>query len=200
MRRSLAWTVLAGALVATLVVGLSLWSRQHSFSQSPAPALASAIGGPFRLIDQSGAAIDQRLLLGKWTAVFFGYTSCPDVCPTTLAALGEASAGLGGNRNHFQVVFITVDPERDTPPVLARYLASATFPKGVIGLTGAPAQIAQAAHAYRVFYQKVPQGGSYVMDHTAVVYLMDPKGRFVEPLDVSVSPAKISLLINQAMG
>lgn len=143
--------------------------------------------------------MDQALLKGKWTAVFFGYTYCPDVCPTTLAALGRISDALGPDQKRFQVVFVTVDPARDTPGVLDRYLTSSSFPKGVIGLTGTADQIAEVARVYHVFYQKVPQGPSYVMDHTAVIYLMDPQGQFVAPLDVTAPTATAAKQLKAAM-
>jgi protein SCO1/2 len=199
MRRALAWIAVAalGIMAAALLAAqLPGWWRAPA---TRAVATGPTIGGPFHLTDQGGAPVDQRILLGKWTAVFFGYTYCPDVCPTTLAALGQSSDELGPDRKRFQVVFITVDPARDTPAVLARYLSSATFPKGAIGLTGTPAQIAQVARAYHVFYQKVPQGRSYVMDHTAVVYLMDPEGRFTAPLDVTAPPAQVAGRLRQVM-
>jgi protein SCO1/2 len=179
------------ALVAALLIWKSLAGRPD--------AAPSAVGGPFHLVDQTGAAVDESLLRGKWSAVFFGYTYCPDVCPTTLANLGQATGDLGALANRFQVVFITVDPERDTPQALRTYLASPTFPKGVRGLTGSPTQIATVARAYRVYYQKVPAGGTYSMDHSAVVYLMDPRGRFVRPLDVGVAPAEVARQIRTAM-
>jgi protein SCO1/2 len=197
-RAAIAFAVLAvvaaAALLATQVSRRSVTPVTESVATGP------AIGGPFHLTNQAGAATDQRVLLGKWTAVFFGYTYCPDVCPTTLAALGQASADLGADQNRFQVVFITIDPARDTPGALARYLSSATFPRGAIGLTGTPAQIAEVARAYHVFYQKVPQGSSYVMDHTAVVYLMDPKGQFIAPLDVTAPPAQVAQHLRAVMG
>jgi protein SCO1/2 len=199
MRRALAWTVLGAALVAALAIGLTIRSRHTPASRVTTVVTGPPIGGPFQLVDQAGAKVDQNLLLGKWSAVFFGYTYCPDVCPTTLAALGQATTDLGAADKRFQVVFITVDPARDTPRQLGQYLSSATFPKGAIGLTGSPAQIAQAARDYHVFYQKVPQGASYVMDHTAVVYLMDPTGRFVEPLDLTAPPANVARQIETAM-
>jgi protein SCO1/2 len=164
--------------------------------RAPMPA---AIGGPFRLLDQTGAARDEGLLRGKWTAVFFGYTYCPDVCPTTLQALGRAVDRLGPDARRFQVVFITIDPARDTPRQLGAYLSSPSFPKGVIGLTGSPAAIAQAAKAYRVYYAKNGTGPGYTMDHTAVVYLMDPQGRFVQPLDITVPPAQLAGKLKAAM-
>jgi len=199
MKRVMLW--IAFAAVAIIAVGLLATQLP---GRSPAPATQSvqtgpSIGGPFHLTNQAGAAADQRLLLGKWTAVFFGYTYCPDVCPTTLAALGQVSDDLGPDQKRFQVVFITVDPARDTPEVLGRYLSSTTFPKGAIGLTGTPAQIADVARAYHVFYQKVPQGSSYVMDHTAVVYLMDPKGQFTAPLDLTAPPPQVAEHLRQVM-
>ncbi|MDB5481496.1 MAG: electron transport protein SCO1/SenC [Caulobacteraceae bacterium] len=182
--------------VAAVVVALLLVWRSAGGGHEAAP---SAVGGPFHLVDQSGASVDERILRGKWSAVFFGYTYCPDVCPTTLAALGQAVGDLGANAGRFQVVFITVDPERDTPGALQAYLASPTFPKGVRGLTGSAEQIAAVGRAYHVYYQKVPQGSSYSMDHSAVVYLMDPQGQFIRPLDVGVAPPQIARQIRAAM-
>ncbi|HEY1928935.1 MAG TPA: SCO family protein [Caulobacteraceae bacterium] len=184
---------MAVAVVVVIAIGVFTLRPQ---TQGPS---ASDIGGPFKLVDQQGRPADQRLLDGKWSAVFFGYTFCPDVCPTTLTALGRASDALGAQAQRFQVVFITVDPARDTPKQLATYLSSNTFPKGSIGLTGTPAQIAQAAKAYHVFYQKHPEGGTYTMDHTAIVYLMDPRGRFVKPLDLTAPPADVARQISEAM-
>jgi len=191
------------AFGALAILAVGLLAIQLS-GRSAAPATQSvptgpAIGGPFHLTTQTGAPADQRLLRGKWTAVFFGYTYCPDVCPTTLAALGQVSDDLGPDQKRFQVVFISIDPGRDTPEVLGQYLSSPTFPKGAIGLTGTPAQIAEVARAYHVFYQKVPQGSSYVMDHTAVVYLMDPGGQFTAPLDVTAPPAQVAEHLRQVM-
>lgn len=193
MNRRLGWLGLALAAVVVIAIGVFAFRPQGH-----APA-ASDIGGPFNLVNQQGRPVDQHVLDGKWSAVFFGYTFCPDVCPTTLTALGRATDDLGAQARRFQVVFITVDPARDTPKQLAMYLSSNTFPKGAIGLTGTPAQIAQAAKAYHVFYQKHPEGGTYTMDHTAIVYLMDPKGRFVRPLDLTAPPADVAGQITQAM-
>jgi protein SCO1 len=193
VNRRLAWLAVALVVVAAIAIGVFTLRPQASAPE------ASTIGGPFNLVDQRGRPVDQRVLDGKWSAVFFGYTFCPDVCPTTLTALGRATDALGAQGQRFQVVFITVDPARDTPKQLAMYLSSNTFPKGAIGLTGAPAQIAQAAKDYHVFYQKHPEGGTYTMDHTAIVYLMDPKGRFVKPLDLTAPPAEVAGQISEAM-
>jgi protein SCO1/2 len=199
MRRALAWITLAVVAIVVVALLAGRLPLGRAMPVTRAVQTGPAIGGPFHLTNQAGAAADQRLLLGKWTAVFFGYTYCPDICPTTLAALGQASDDLGPDRQRFQVVFISVDPARDTPEVLRRYLSSPTFPKSAIGLTGRPAQIAEAARAYHVFYQKVPQGTSYVMDHTAVVYLMDPQGRFTAPLDVTAPPSEVARHLREVM-
>ena len=199
------WIGAVAAVAAILAAVLLVWRaagsgpRDASAAVAPSAVAPSDIGGPFHLVDQSGAPVDQGVLRGKWSAVFFGYTYCPDVCPTTLAALGQAVSDLGPDASRFQVVFITIDPERDTPAALKAYLASATFPKGARGLTGSPRQIAAVTRAYHVYYQKVPQGASYSMDHSAVVYLMDPMGRFVRPLDVGVAPPQIAGQIRDAM-
>jgi len=187
------WIGVLAAAAAVLVALVLVWRPPGG------GAGTAAVGGPFHLVDQAGAAVDERLLRGKWSAVFFGYTYCPDTCPTTLATLGQAVSDLGTDAGRFQVVFITVDPERDTPAALKAYLSSATFPKGARGLTGSSSQIAAVARAYHVYYQKVPQGSSYSMDHTAVVYLMDPQGRFVRPLDVGVAPPEIARQVHAAM-
>jgi protein SCO1 len=174
LRRYAPWLLVA---VATLMLaGLMVWR----FGAPPAPGqgAGAAIGGGFHLVDQGGRAVDEAVLKHKWTAVFFGYTYCPDVCPTTLQTLGAASEQLGARAKDFQVVFITVDPERDTAPVLKAYLSSAAFPRGAIGLTGTPDQIAAVTKAYGVYYQKEGSGTGYAVDHSSAIYLMDPDGRF----------------------
>ena len=193
MRR---WPLVFGVAAALTLVLVALVAMRAS---APTPA-ASDVGGPFKLVDQSGAAVDQSVLRGKWSAVFFGYTYCPDVCPTTLTSLGRAADALGSKADRFQVVFITVDPRRDTPAALRAYLSSPSFPKGVRGLTGTPRQIAAVAKAYHVYFQKVGQGDSYTLDHSAVVYLMDPRGRFVRPLDPGAPPPALARQIAAAIG
>ncbi len=196
MRRRAAPLALVGlALLALLAVGLwRLWP-----AASPGPARASEIGGPFSLIDQTGAAVDERRLLGRWTAVYFGYTNCPDVCPTTLIALAQAIDALGADSRRMQVLFITVDPERDSPAQLGRYLANPAFPRGALGLTGAPARVAAAAKAYRVYYRKAGAGAGYSVDHTSVIYLMDPRGQFARPLPAGAAPADLAHQIEDAI-
>jgi protein SCO1/2 len=144
---------------------------------------AAAIGGPFRLTDQNGQPFSDQDLRGRSFLVFFGFTHCPDACPTTLFEISEIMSELGSDADRTAALFITVDPERDTPEALKDYLSS--FDPHVRGLSGDPAEVAAVAKAYRVYYRKVPlDGGDYTMDHTAIVYLMDKQGRFVSPFNM----------------
>lgn len=159
----------------------------------------AAIGGPFTLKDTSGNTVTQAALTGKWSAVFFGYTFCPDICPTTFQVLGRTQKILGSKADNLQFLFVTIDPARDTPAVLGAYVKSGGFPTNVIGLTGTDAQIAEAAKVYRATYQKVPQkDGTYSMMHTDIVYLMDPKGHFAAPLTGDMSPQQVADQITAA--
>ena len=146
----------------------------------PAPARAADIGGPFTLTDHHGNAVTEASYPGKYLLVFFGYTYCPDVCPTELLVLGQTLDFLGEDAARIQALFISVDPERDTPAALAEYMPN--FHPALIGLTGTPEQVAKAAKAYRVFFRKSPkaaEGEAYLVDHTSLVYLLDPEGEFV---------------------
>jgi protein SCO1/2 len=135
------------------------------------------IGGPFTLTTQTGATLSDADLRGKPFAVFFGFTHCPEVCPTTLWEMSEALKALGPDADQLKVLFISVDPQRDTPPFLATYLQS--FDPRIVGLTGTEAEIDAVGKAYRAYWRKVPtEDGDYTMDHTASVFLMDRQGRF----------------------
>jgi len=139
--------------------------------------LASSIGGPFHLTDQNGKVFTDADLKGKWNLVFFGYTHCPDTCPTALNEISLAMDKLGKRRDLVRVVFISVDPERDTPPVLKSYVES--FDAPIVALSGTAEEVKQAAASYRVYYAKHNRAdGGYDMDHSAVIYVMDPQGRF----------------------
>jgi len=153
--------------------------------------LASAIGGPFRLVDQNGKTVTDADLKGKWSLVYFGYTHCPDACPTALNDIAVALDELGPKRAEVRPVFITVDPERDTPAVLKSYVTA--FDAPILALTGTPQEIAQAAKGYRVYYAKHPEeGGDYSMDHSSVIYVMDPQGRFTASFTHENSPEEIA--------
>ncbi|MBV9863083.1 MAG: SCO family protein [Alphaproteobacteria bacterium] len=154
-------------------------------------ALASGIGGPFHLIDQNGKPVTEADLKGKWELVYFGYTHCPDACPTALNDMALALDKLGAKRSEVGIVFITVDPERDTPAVLKDYIAS--FDAPILALTGTPDEVAQAAKDYRVYYAKHPEaGGDYSMDHSSVIYVMDPQGRFTASFTHENAPEDIA--------
>jgi protein SCO1/2 len=182
--------VIALAALGAFAWQRSLNPRQFGYGSSDGTA---AIGGPFTLTDTSGHVVTQSALNGKWTAVFFGYTFCPDICPTTFQVLGRAQKILGSKADNLQFLFITVDPARDTPAALGAYVKSGGFPSHVIGLTGTDDQIAAAAKVYRATYQKIPQkDGTYIMAHTDIVYLMDPRGRFSAPLTGDMSPKAVA--------
>jgi protein SCO1 len=175
-RFALVAIVFAGVLVIAAGVLLTLALRETPRGAA-GTALASAIGGQFQLIDQNGKPFSDANLKGKWHLIFFGYTHCPDACPTALNEMSLALDRLGIKRDEVGVVFITVDPERDTPDVMKSYVQS--FDAPIVALTGSPAAVAQAAKAYRVFYAKHPRAdGDYDMDHSAVIYVMNPEGRF----------------------
>lgn len=148
---------------------------------------ASAIGGSFKLIDQNGNTITDQDLKGKPFLVFFGFTHCPDVCPTTLFEVSEVLRALGSDADKTGALFITVDPERDTAQKMKDYLSS--FDPRLRGVTGDADSIAAVEKAYRVYARKIPTGnGEYTMDHTAAVYLMDKDGRFVTLFSVKRNP------------
>lgn len=137
------------------------------------------ITGAFTLVDQSGRAVTEKTYRGKWLLVFFGYTNCPDICPTTMAEIAEVMDGLGDDAAKVQPLLISIDPARDTPAALAQFTAA--FDRRIVGLTGTPAQVKAAATAFRVFYAKDPDKSDakrYTMTHSAYLYLMRPDGRF----------------------
>ena len=177
-------------LAATFALGLAVCAglvflMTGRFSSTPAFQSAT-VGGPIQLTDQNGKPFSDKDLKGKPFLVFFGFTHCPDVCPTALFEVSEILRGLGPDANRVGALFVSVDPERDTPAVLKDYLSS--FDPHLRGLTGDPAAVAAVAKAYRVYYKKVPlEEGDYTMDHTALVYLMDKQGRFVAPFNIKQS-------------
>ena len=187
------------ALILACVLGLAVtlglaWNAGVFRSEPPV-----AVGGPFQLVDQNGAAATEKTLKGKWSAVFFGFTYCPDVCPGTLQGLAAATDQLGPRAKDFQIVFISIDPERDTPQQLKSYLSAPYVPKSTIGLTGGQEQVRAAAKAYKVYYAKVGDGADYTMDHSTAIYLMDPKGRFKTVIPYNLPPDEIARRIKDAM-
>jgi protein SCO1 len=159
--------VSALALLATVL--LLLPGPQQSASKVP-------IGGPFRLTSHEGRTFTDEDLKGKPFAVFFGFTHCPEVCPTTLYDLTQDLEALGKDADKMRVAFITVDPAQDTPELMKTYLGS--FDPRIVGLTGTEEEIAAVAKAYKIYYRKVPTESGYTMDHTATILLMDSRGEF----------------------
>jgi len=141
-------------------------------------ATAVSIGGPFTLVDDAGATVSEKTLAGKPYAIYFGYTFCPDICPTTLLDMSRWIKKLGPDAEKLNYVFVSIDPERDTPKLMHTYLSS--FDPHIRGFTGTPEQVAKIAKEYRVYYKKIPtDDGGYVMDHSVVIYLMNANDKFV---------------------
>ena len=177
--------VIIAAFAGSLAIGLlvTLWLL-GGLRGATAP---SAIGGPFRLTDQAGQAVTEKSLIGKPSIVFFGFTHCPDVCPTALFEMSEVLRAMGPDASKVNAYFVSVDPERDTPAVMKDYLSS--FDPHLKALTGSPDEVAKVISAYRVYVKKIPlKDGDYTMDHTALIYLMDRNGNFVRPFDLKRKP------------
>jgi protein SCO1/2 len=177
--------VIVAAFGGSLVVGLllMLWAL-GGLRNVTAPA---AIGGPFQLTDQSGQTVTEKSLQGRPSLIFFGFTHCPDVCPTSLFEISEVLHAMGADADRVNAYFVTVDPERDTTAAMKDYLSS--FDPHLKGLTGDPEIIAKVLSEYRVYSRKVPlKDGDYTMDHTALIYLMDRDGHFVSPFNLKRTP------------
>lgn len=186
MRRNLALT-LAG-LIAVLGIALAAGAILLLVHPPTATHGTALVGGPFTLTDQNGKTVTEADFRGQPFLVFFGYTHCPDVCPTTLSDMSQMLNALGKDKKA-RGVFVTIDPERDTPAVLKDYLSS--FDPRIAGLTGTPEAIAAVEKAYRVYAKRVPaEGGDYSMDHTGIVYLMDRDGGFVNAFNLQQAPEK----------
>ena len=169
------------AAVAVLAVA-AVW-----LASSPRGSNASLIGGPFALQDGDGKTITEQSMFGRPFLVYFGYTHCPDVCPTSLFEISEVLRAMGKDADRVNAYYISVDPERDTSAAMKDYLSS--FDSHLRGLTGNADAVAKVLSAYRVYAKKVPtDNGDYSMDHTALVYLMDKQGRFVAPFKLNRKP------------
>ena len=191
-----ACVAIAAALATVTVIVVQGRERADAIAEGTTTG-QPAVGGPFQLVDQDGRTVDQTLLDGKWSLVFFGFTYCPDYCPTTLTSLEATRQQLGADADDLQIVFVSIDPERDTPQALKDYLSSDGFPPGVIGLTGTPEQVAAAAKVYRAYFQKVGDGEDYTMNHSLTVYLMGPDGQFRSALGHDLGPERSAQLIKR---
>jgi protein SCO1/2 len=182
-RRQTIWLAPAGVLLAG--VAAAGWI---GLQQRPAKA---GIGGPFELVDGTGRVVTDRDFRGKWMLVYFGYTHCPDACPTALQDMANALDLLGPKKKDAALLFVTVDPERDTPAVMKDYVSN--FEAPITALSGTPEQVAKAAKEYRVYYAKHPtKDGGYDMDHSSIIYVMDPSGDFVTNFTHETTPEQIA--------
>jgi len=185
--RTIRLTLVLSAFLAGLILCFAVVLLVTGRGTSPMVSAQSAIGGPFRLTDQNGKTITDQNLKGRPFLVFFGFTHCPEVCPTALFDISEILTKLGPDAEKINALFVTVDPERDTPAALKEYLSS--FNPRLIGVGGDAEALAAVAKAYRVYYKKIPtKDGDYTMDHTAIVYLMDKNGQFVAPFSLKRRP------------
>lgn len=188
-RRSI--LLLSAVLVAFAVAlgAAALWFGQAATgTKGTGTAL---IGGPFTLVNQDGKTVTEKDFLGRYMLVFFGYTYCPDICPTELQVMTAALDQMGPAAKAIQPVFVSIDPERDTPEVVKSYVEN--FGGGLIGLTGTAEQVAQAAKAFRVYYAKAGQDAAdYKMDHSTIIYLMGPDGTFVKHFTYTSDAAQLA--------
>lgn len=161
--------------------------------------VAASVGGPFELVDQNGRAVTDRDFRGRPMLVYFGYTYCPDICPTTLQVLSEALAEAGASADDVAFLFVSVDPERDTPERLREYVT--LFDPPPLALTGSPEDVAAAARAYRVYYRQHREPGQddYTVDHSAYAYLMDGDGRLVRSFRHGVEPAEVAAAVREQL-
>jgi protein SCO1/2 len=197
-RRELVRPSALGLLILTSVV----FASALIMSEPPARAASSAvtIGGPFALSMPDGTTVTDQTYRGKWLLVYFGYTFCPNSCPTTLLEVATALKKLGPDARQVQALFITVDPQRDTPKVMQQYTGS--FDPRIVGLTGTQQQIAAAVQeygAYSVRHQTGPGANDYVMDHSTYLYVMDPHGKFVRAFNTDISGDRIVDALRELM-
>ncbi|HLB98036.1 MAG TPA: SCO family protein [Acetobacteraceae bacterium] len=183
-----------GLLVSLLLLGTGAFLWLNGNAGGP------VVGGPFTLVSGDGHTVTDRDFRGKYLLVYFGYTYCPDVCPTTLNAVADALDKLGSSADRLQPLFITVDPRRDTPQVIKQYTAD--FSPRLLGLTGTPAEIAAVAKEYHVYYAEDRTGpgpNDYSMDHSSILYLMGPDGHFIAPIRADSTGAEIATQLGKLM-
>jgi protein SCO1/2 len=180
------------ALLLAILAGGLLWYVSDLLPSGQSSGMSVAdIGGPFALTDQKGMRRTDRDFHGRYVLLYFGYSYCPDVCPTTLGVMADALAKLGPRASRVVPVFVTIDPERDTPAALKKYLAA--FDPNFVGLTGSLADITKVAHEYRVYFAKHKlEGGSYALDHSSVIYLLGPDGKLVKFYDETETPDQLA--------
>jgi cytochrome oxidase Cu insertion factor (SCO1/SenC/PrrC family) len=184
-------------LVAFALGGYALWTSRAVITQSG----VAQVGGPFTMVNHRGETVTEKSFRGKPLLLFFGFTFCPDICPTELQVMAAALDELGAQGKDIQPVFVTVDPARDTPDVMAQYVAN--FGDRLVGLTGSPDQVAAMAKAYRVFYEKrdnAADPASYLMDHSSIIYLMGRDGTFLKHFSYTTDQKALVEGLRKALG
>ena len=188
------------ALVLLIAAGLGGYAFMSRDTHRPMSSGVALVGGPFSLVDQDGRRVTEKDFLGKYMLVFFGYTYCPDVCPTELQVMTAALDQLGPEADRIQPVLVSIDPARDTPQVLKAYVGN--FGPRLTGLTGTPEEVAGIAKAYRVYYAKAGNSSSptdYLMDHSSIIYLMGLDGAFVKHMPYTTDAAKLAAELKETL-
>ena len=186
-------TIIAAFAIAALA--LTQWP-----SKGPIGSGTALIGGPFTMVNQKGETVTDKNFEGHYTIYFFGYTFCPDVCPTELQVLSAALKELGPDASKITPVFVSIDPERDTPKIIGEYVAN--FDSRIVGLTGTPEQLAAMARTFHIFYQKVPNAKdvqNYDMDHSSILYLMGPDGKFTKHFPYTTDAKALALELKSVL-
>ncbi len=198
-RRHVWLLAVTSALVAAVIAYGTVWALSTSWD-APRTATLPPLGGPFKLTDQDGRVVTDADFRGKWVLLYFGYTHCPDACPTAFNTIAEALDQLGSRREKIQPLFITLDPERDTPAVLKEFTGA--FQAGIVGLTGSPAQVAALAKQYRIDYKKhpVPENNDYSIDHTSIIFLISPQGQPLSLFSHETPPDRMARRIKEIIG
>ena len=191
-------TILSSIFAAIVLSGepLTLLEHPHSSLAYASPA----IGGPFTLVAEDGKTVTDEAFRGKWLLIYFGYTNCPDACPTTLSSIAEVLTRLGPLADKVQPLFISIDPNRDTPEVLGRYVKS--FDPRIVGLTGTAEQIRAVAGEFGVYYaaRKTGNGSNdYAMDHSGFIYVMNSQGQFAAAISSGQTPNALASRLRQLM-
>ena len=181
--------------IVLIVVGAWTWNPVQSAEETPGVSSHISIGGAFTLIDHNGKTVTDANFRGRYMLVYFGYTFCPDVCPTALQTITDAMDLLGAKADKVQPVFISVDPERDTPKVLKSFMEN--FHPRMIGLTGSSEQVAAVAKIYRLYYAKASDEDDYLIDHQAFIYLMGPDGKIITYFPYGIAPDAIATKVRK---
>jgi protein SCO1/2 len=194
------------AVIAIAGIGLAALIAMSQIQSAPVtgkpltPVAGSSVGGPFTLIDQTGKTVTEKDFAGQYLLIYFGFTYCPAICPTELQKMNQALKQLGPAANRVQPLFITIDPERDTQPVMKDYVAQ--FNPRLVGLTGSREQINHVLKAYRVYARRVddPAANEYTMDHSSYIYFMNPDGQLLGIYGTDSTPADIAADLHRALG